>query len=176
MVLVSHGWGRMLNLSLAETLGLTENRQMLIQCPDCAAAFEVPERLLADPSRPLRCSQCRTVFPIPESAAPKTKGWRDPEPIAPPPPAPPPPPPPAKAEESPAGKAPAPDLPNEPLVAPDSAPEPAKDKASSRSLRAAWAASILVLILGGVGAVAQRAEIMEVWPPSARLFAALGLG
>jgi predicted Zn finger-like uncharacterized protein len=175
MVLVSHGWGRMLNLSLAETLGLTENRQMLIQCPDCAAAFEVPERLLADPSRPLRCSQCRTVFPIPESAAPKTKGWRDPEPMA-PAPSPVPAPPPAAVEEPPATKAAAPQPPDEPLAARESPPEAANDDASSRRLRAAWVASVLVLILGGVGAVAQRAEIMEVWPPSARLFAALGLG
>jgi hypothetical protein len=32
------------------------------------------------------------------------------------------------------------------------------------------------LILGGVGAIAKRVEIMEAWPPSARLFLALGLG
>ena len=169
----------MLNLSLAETLGLTENSQMLIQCPDCAAAFEVPERLLADPSRPLRCSQCRTVFPIPESAAPKTKGWREPEAVAAPAPPPPPvpAPPPVAIEQPPiAPAASAPEAPDEPLVASDSPPEATNDDASSRRLRAAWVASFMVLILGGVGAVAKRAEIMEAWPPSARLFAALGLG
>jgi hypothetical protein len=174
MGVVLHGTGFGLNLSLAEKRALTENRCMLIQCPDCAAAFEVPERLLADPTRPLRCSQCRAVFPIPESAAPKTKGWQEPEAVAAPPPPPPAPPPPAPvAEEEPPA---APELPPEPLVAQDSPPESANDDASSRRLRAAWVASILILILGGVGAIAKRVEIMEAWPPSARLFSALGLG
>ena len=155
---------------------LTENRRMLIQCPDCAAAFEVPERLLVDPTRPLRCSQCRTVFPIPESAAPKTKGWERAEPVAAPPPRPPPAARPVAEQEPPAAQAMAPEAPAEPLVARDSPPEPANDGVSSRRLRAAWVASILVLILGGVGAIAKRAEIMEAWPPSARVFSALGLG
>ncbi|MFM7778202.1 MAG: zinc-ribbon domain-containing protein, partial [Alphaproteobacteria bacterium] len=60
---------------------------MLIECPKCGAGFQVPERLLRDRSRPMRCGQCGTLFPMPEPPAP------EPEPVAfrapePPPPAP----------------------------------------------------------------------------------------
>ncbi|MFM8615755.1 MAG: zinc-ribbon domain-containing protein, partial [Alphaproteobacteria bacterium] len=37
---------------------------MLIECPKCGAGFQVPERLLRDRTRPLRCGQCGTVFPM----------------------------------------------------------------------------------------------------------------
>jgi hypothetical protein len=39
----------------------------------------------------------------------------------------------------------------------------------------AWALSILVLVLAVVGALVFRAPVMKAWPPSARLYAALGL-
>jgi hypothetical protein len=61
-------------------------------------------------------------------------------------------------------------------------PEPAAEtlaeaanEASSRRLRAAWAASIALLIGGGLAAIIKRDAVMEAWPPAARLFAALGL-
>jgi hypothetical protein len=39
----------------------------------------------------------------------------------------------------------------------------------------AWAASILIVVgLASVG-VAMRAPVMKAWPPSTRLYAALGL-
>jgi predicted Zn finger-like uncharacterized protein len=163
-----------LNLSLAEKRALGENGRMLIRCPDCAAAFEVPERLLTDPTRPLRCSQCRTIFPIPEAALPKTGSWGEAAAVA--PLIPPPPPRPVAVEEPTAAQASAAELTAEPLVARASSPEPASDEVASRRLRAAWGASALVLILGGIGAIAKRAEIMDAWPPSVRIFAALGLG
>jgi hypothetical protein len=44
----------------------------------------VPERMLRDRTRPLRCSQCRTVFPMPALPAPAPEpepmAWRAPEP------------------------------------------------------------------------------------------------
>jgi hypothetical protein len=61
-------------------------------------------------------------------------------------------------------------------------PEPAAEtlaqaanEASARKLRAAWAASIALLIGGGLVAIIKRDAVMEAWPPAARLFAALGL-
>jgi hypothetical protein len=42
-------------------------------------------------------------------------------------------------------------------------------------LRAAWAASIALLIGGGLAAIIKRDVVMGAWPPAARLFAALGL-
>ena len=166
-MLVSHGRGGGLNLSLAETPLLAENRGMLIECPKCEAGFDVPERLMRDRTRPLRCGQCGTVFPMPEPPAP------EPEPVAfhapePPPPAlvveEPRPEPAALAEE------PRP----EPSAAADSPPE-AANEASSRALRAAWVASVALVLGGGLAAIIKRDAVMEAWPPAARLFAALGL-
>ena len=137
---------------------------MLIECPKCEAGFQVPERLLVDRTRPLRCGQCRTVFPMPALPAPEPEpmAWRAPEP-----------PPPRAVEEPP----PAPvteELRPEPEPAAETTPE-AANEASARRLRAAWAASIALLIGGGLAAIIKRDVVMEAWPPAARLFAALGL-
>jgi predicted Zn finger-like uncharacterized protein len=134
---------------------------MLIECPNCNAGFQVQERLLVDRTRPLRCGQCQTVFPVPEPPAPEPMTWQEPEPPPPPPAAPPPP---ALAVEEPGPEA---------LVA-EEASEAAND-ASSRGLRAAWAASIVLLIVGGLAAIIKREALVEAWPPATRLFSALGL-
>ena len=134
---------------------------MLIECPNCNAGFQVQERLLVDRTRPLRCGQCQTVFPVPEPPAPEPMTWQEPEPPHPPAAAPPPP---AWAVEEPGP---------EPLVAQESS-EAAND-ASSRGLRAAWAASIVLLIFGGLAAIIKREALVEAWPPATRLFSALGL-
>ena len=139
---------------------------MQIDCPSCGAGFEVPERLLRDRTRPLRCSQCRTVFPMPHLPAPEPEpepmAWRAPEP------------PPLRVVEEPP---PAPVI-EELLPEPEPAEETlaeAANEASARRLRAAWAASIALLIGGGLTAIIKRDVVMEAWPPAARLFAALGL-
>jgi hypothetical protein len=62
----------------------------------------------------------------------------------------------------------------EPEPAAETTPE-AANEASARRLRAAWAASIALLIGGGLAAIIKRDVVMEAWPPAARLFAALGL-
>ena len=141
---------------------------MLIECPKCQAGFQVPERLLRDRARPLRCGQCGTVFPMPEPPAP------EPEPVAfrapePPPLAPvvedP------RLERMPLAEEPRPETPG----AGDTPPEAATG-ATSRGLRVAWAASIALLLGGGLAAIIKRDAVMEAWPPAARLFAVLGLG
>ncbi len=144
---------------------------MLIECPKCAAGFQVPERLLCDRTRPLRCGQCGTVFPMPEPPAPEPEpvSFRAPEP----------PPAPSMVEEpSPPVPTPVAEEPKQPepeAVVPDKPPE-AANEASPRGLRAAWAASIALLLGGGLAAIIKRDAVMEAWPPAARLFAALGLG
>jgi hypothetical protein len=40
---------------------------------------------------------------------------------------------------------------------------------------AGWAASIALLIILGAAAIVFRAQIMHAWPPSERVYAALGL-
>jgi hypothetical protein len=42
-------------------------------------------------------------------------------------------------------------------------------------LGAAWAGSLLALALLGWGMVVERQQMMRLWPPSTRLYAALGL-
>jgi predicted Zn finger-like uncharacterized protein len=43
------------------------------------------------------------------------------------------------------------------------------------ALRFAWVASVVIILAGLGGALVWRADVMAVWPPSTRLFAALGL-
>ena len=126
----------------------------------------MPPRLLRDRSRPLRCGQCEAVFPTPEPPAPEPLAFRAPEPPAP------------EMEEPRPAPAPAPlaeESRTESQAMREATPETAQEPAS-RGLRAAWAASIALLIGGGLAAIIQRDVVMEAWPPAARLFAALGLG
>lgn len=141
---------------------------MLIECPKCQAGFQVPERLLRDRTRPLRCGQCGTVFPMPEPPAPEPEpvAFRAPEPPRPAPVVAEP-----RPEPVPLAEEPRP----EPRGAGDTPPEAATG-AASRGLRVAWAASIALLLGGGLAAIIKRDAVMEAWPPAARLFAALGLG
>ena len=137
---------------------------MQIECPSCSAGFEVPERMLRDRTRPLRCSQCRTVFPMPALPVPEPEpvAWRAPEP------------PPLRVVEEPPPAPAIEELRPEPEPAAETLAE-AANEASARRLRAAWAASIALLIGGGLAAIIKRDAVMEAWPPAARLFAALGL-
>lgn len=134
---------------------------MRIACPACAASYEVPDRLLAGPARTLRCSRCGADFALPRAEAPA--------PAAPPPPAVvPEPPPPAAAPEPPPAPAPRP----EPLAAPR--PTAAAEAPSPVLLRA-WVASIAVVLAAIVSLLVFHGAVMDAWPASRRLFAALGL-
>jgi hypothetical protein len=54
------------------------------------------------------------------------------------------------------------------------ASHPAPLPRPSASLRVAWAASLVVLLLLGWGVITWRTDLMRVWPPSARLYDAIG--
>jgi predicted Zn finger-like uncharacterized protein len=165
---------------------------MKITCPSCAATYEVPEAVLAA-KRAVRCARCgnnwvpgadwspgdaaatqateATLAPTPaepaaatapeaESTLPAATGSTqatlaaEPQPeIAPP--------------HAPA----APPPPRPQLTAAD---EPALAPAKQIPV-AGWAASIALLIILAAAAIVFRAQIMHAWPPSERLFAALGL-
>ncbi len=123
---------------------------MHIVCPACAAAYEVPLSLLK-PGQAVRCARCAhewvpsPAMPVPPAEVPATA-----EPAATPP---------AEAE----------------TVRP--APPPAEPPAARRitALRLAWVGSIVALVLLGSLAYVERGSIMQAWPPSIRLYAALGL-
>lgn len=132
---------------------------MRITCPSCHATYEVPDALVGAAARKVRCARCAFEW-LPEPMA-----------TAPPPEPPPRPRPEPRAER--------------PLRAEPLPPLPPPERVPTSSLRArpapmlasiaVLAISMVVLISLGWAAYAWRAEVMQAWPPSQRLFAALGL-
>ncbi len=134
---------------------------MHITCPACAAAYEVPDTLLV-PGRRARCSRCGHEW---EPSADTT-------------------PPPPEPEATPAVTA---------VVAPESAvriPEAPRVAAAERRVTPSakpprrrpgaaiwlgWAASLAIVVYAGYAAAHHRETVMRRWPPSVRLYNALGL-
>jgi len=125
--------------------------RMRIACPSCAAEYDVPDRLLAGTGQRLRCARCAAEFALAGAPAPAAP-IEAPLLAAMPEPEPPP-------------------VPRVPLAAASEAPEPAQPVA----LRRAWAASVAVVIGAAGSLLLFRGAVMEAWPPTVRLFAALGL-
>jgi predicted Zn finger-like uncharacterized protein len=131
---------------------------MRIVCPNCAATYEVPMALLK-PGQTVRCARCAREWTPPFDAPPPMAGEPPmsdtrPEPLS------------------------APEEPREPFARPIH-PPPLPPKPVARSggvaLRLAWVASLVVLGVLVWGGYAQRTAIMQAWPPSIRVYAALGL-
>lgn len=143
---------------------------MRITCPACSAAYDVPDARLA-PGRNVRCARCGTDWsPVtePPPAAPQARDSVPPSPPVPlPEPAPP-------MQAAPAA-APRVDLtPSAPPLFPRS-PLPALDLKSRQAVAAGWAASLLLLAVLAWSAIAWRANVVRAWPPSERLYVAVGL-
>ena len=178
---------------------------MRIVCPNCHAAYEVPESLVTG-GKAVRCARCGTEW-TPAAEAP-------PPPEAAPRPAPPEPPPPGHAPEpehaTEPEHAPEPEPlpepspiavppPPEPMAPPglraeprlpgyrsrnvdtedDARPPPRDDEIAeprrSHGALIAWVVSLLVLALLIWAVFAFRGHVMGAWPPSTRLYATLGL-
>lgn len=172
---------------------------MIIECPRCASRYEVADGLIGPAGKSVRCAKCSNVWlakAVDAAEAVPPPQWPEPpqrsggafaaEFTA----APEPPEDPALAEfragqrgepERPegasagkgAGKSEAggfarfPDLP-----APTQTARPRLAGAAAIG----WAATVLVLAAGAWGAYAWRDAVMEAWPPSQRVYLALGLG
>jgi predicted Zn finger-like uncharacterized protein len=120
---------------------------MRIVCPACAATYEVPLSLLK-PGQATRCARCAGEWvPTPEVPPPVMEAEAEPE----------------RPEVG---------LTQIELARRISAPPQMQPGAA---LRVAWVVSALALLAVGWGAYAQRTTIMQAWPPSIRLYAALGL-
>lgn len=153
---------------------------MRIACPVCSANYEVPDRMLG-PGRKVRCGNCGHQW------APGAAPVRDA--VPPPRPAP------AQNPELPVraslrdrlAELPRAPAQPQPLVLDaedDITATPLEDDAESRAGRQAggstawlgWVASVAIWALVIWAAYAYRFEVMNAWPPSQRLYAALGLG
>jgi predicted Zn finger-like uncharacterized protein len=128
---------------------------MRIACPACETAYDVPDSVVAA-GRVLRCARCRHEWTPSDTANQKP----EPEPDAAEPPAPP---------EFVAVAPPPPDDPLPFIRAPTM--EPPRPR---RAVMAGWVASAAALGLFAWCIIAWRQPIMRHWPPSERLFSALG--
>lgn len=117
---------------------------MRIDCPSCAASYEVPDTLLAG-RKAVRCARCGQQW-TPAAAVPQAQVPEPPRPAS--------------------------DR-IEPMVS--AAPLTPRPPAPPRGLGLAWAASVLVVVAGLGAAVVWRDQIAQVWPPSLRVYVALGL-
>lgn len=142
--------------------------EVRIVCPSCAAAYDVADAALA-PGRAVRCARCGVEWaPVAAIEPPQA-------PIAAPLP----------AQTDTAQEPVAPPVPDQPVpLGPAAANRVAKAAAAIQAripalrdtkLLAAWLASLLLLLLFAWAAYAGRAGIMAAWPPSQRLYGALGL-
>jgi len=155
---------------------------MRIVCPACDATYDVPDAMLAGGSRLVRCAKCSNEWtPTAISEAPLPPDDLDFETDADVASIPAPPP---MADESPMG--PDPLGRHEPRLNPlrprgearaEPAPPPPDLPPPRGGARAivAWVASVLVLVALAGAAVAWRTQVMAAWPPSERVFAAIGL-
>ena len=140
---------------------------MRITCPSCAAEYELGATLA--PGRVVRCARCANqwapVPPIVEAAPPPL--------VDVPPPA---------VEVAPA-VAPVvevvtPPSPQPFMVVPADARldgRPAAPARRATGLALAWLGSALLIVALLAGGYVLRAPIMQAWPPSTRLYSALGL-
>lgn len=118
---------------------------MRLDCPNCAASYDVPDTLLPG-RRAVRCARCGHQW-----------AYAAPEPLSVP-------------FSVPESEAPAPPPRPAPL-----APRPPVPPRPNRALRLAWAGSAVLLAAGLIAALALHRPIARAWPPSLRLYAALGL-
>ena len=144
---------------------------MRIACPACSAEYDVPDTIVAA-GRKVRCARCHEVWaaaPDGASAAPADAAVAlDPA---------------AAATAAPASApAAAPVLRAEPrrfdTLPGEEEEEDGDDEdapPASRLWLAAWAASLLILVLGAGAVMHWHAAVIAAWPASVRLFAALGL-
>ena len=137
---------------------------MRIVCLSCAAAYDVPESKLA-PGGLVRCARCGESWaplpPLEPAQAEPPEPEAELEPVSEPKPEP---------EPEPAPE-PAPDPPLPAIEA----PLPVVPPLASHWVTFGWAATAVVILASGYGLFTARDLVMHAWPPSERLYGALGL-
>ena len=138
---------------------------MRITCPTCEATYDVPEKLLR-PDREVRCARCGGRW-LPTPAEPGM------------------PPPPAATEPSDVDEIAAPPAPDgdrpssfDIFTRTAGLLDPGGDEPPARAGMAVWGgwvASLLVLAGLGWAGLTYRAQVMQAWPPTERVYALFGL-
>jgi predicted Zn finger-like uncharacterized protein len=146
--------------------------RMRIVCPSCSAAYEVPDSLVTA-GRTVRCARCGGEWTPVQAGAVERESEITPMEA-----------PPSDFSEPVAiTTPPAPVSDATPVAEPSPRPSSAMDRLAVQSappssrlrLRLAWLASLVLLALLCFAAYAWRADIVEAWPPSARMYAAFGM-
>ena len=151
---------------------------MRIVCPSCQAAYEVPDAILAAGPKLVRCARCGTEWTPPPLAAPIATEQVVTEPAAPaaaepqaglPPPR-------AEPRLSSFRQRPPPVADVPPAGGADHGlpPEPARPPPLYAAILG-WVLSVALLAGLGWAAVTWRASVMAAWPPSERVYMAVGL-
>ena len=147
---------------------------MRIVCPECQAAYDVPDGLI-EPGKRVRCARCNAEWaPVPAAREQARESVLRARPLLEPAVA-------AKRADAPNELPPAPLVPahgslrvtSEPARRPVPVPHP---PARDRAAWIGWALTVVVLVLLVAAAVAWRGAVMAGWPASARVYSALGLG
>jgi predicted Zn finger-like uncharacterized protein len=148
---------------------------MRIVCPSCDATYDVPDAMLAAGPRAVKCARCGKEWTASaaRAAAPTVAPPLPRKPAGPM----------AALEAEPHGRIEPRLNPLHPRTKPRPPPpiidsEPPPDLAARRTgagAIAAWVVSLLILIGAGGAAVNWRVQVMAAWPPSERVFAAVGL-
>jgi len=150
---------------------------MDIACPNCAATYRVPDSLVAS-GNPLRCAACDHEWVPSLPPEPQMQAEHPPLPT-----------------ESPTAPLESPPAPVAPVVAPrrphpteppplqrrgpaqhgaGGMPEPRLQRRRAKLLRLAWAFSLALVGLVGLGLILFRSEIAQAWPPFARVALLVG--
>lgn len=143
---------------------------MQLSCPSCGAQYELPESLFLTGPRKVRCVKCAHAWMAGErSAEPAAAAKPEAPPAALV----------AEAEADAPSRRPLPLRrrmpPAEPPIAvPDLALGLPPRRKAGRGVAVAWAASLLLLAVGGWAGWEYRADVMAAWPASARLYGAIG--
>ncbi len=136
---------------------------MRIVCPSCAAAYDVPDERLSA-GRSVRCSGCEARWVPLEQELLAEVQTQTPTQV-----------PPAQLPE------PVPELVRKLPVLAEAGVVPAATRTappvvgSPSLVMAGWVLTVLVLGGAGWAGYARRDAVMHVWPPSERVYAALGL-
>ena len=165
---------------------------MIIECPRCASRYEVADGLIGPAGKSVRCAKCSNVWlakPVAEAEAVPPPQWPEPPqraggsfpteiPTTPEPPEDP-----ALAEfrdaqrpeatsQAQPGKAEGGGFARFPDVSPP--PPPARPRLAGAAT-IGWAATVILLGAGAWAGYAWRDAVMAAWPPSQRVYLALGL-